>query len=155
LGIATAGIVDIDVIKDGGSVWTAAMQGAFLPELEQQATASLRNAVKIKFGETGREMKRDGGIDLLQSSDREAAENLLRRLAEYGLFVVPGGELESWLKNLGATGHGPQWLVEMFERMGEDPNASGYVRAGADDVWAFMASIKAWLANPTRRGIPT
>ncbi len=154
LGIATAGIVDIDVIKDGGAVWTAAMDGAFLPELERQATALMRTAAKAKFEATGRDMKRDGGIALLAHTDREAVENLFRRLGEYGLFVVPGGELESWLKPLGATGHGPLWLVEMFERMGEDPAGAAYVRPGPDDVWAFMGSIKEWFANPTRRGIP-
>jgi hypothetical protein len=35
------------------------------------------------------------------------------------LFVVPNGELESWLKSLKARGHGPSWLVEVFEKMGD------------------------------------
>lgn len=154
LGIPTAGVVDIDVIKDGGAVWTAAMVGAFVPDLEQQPTAAMRAAVKAKFDATGGDMKRDGGVALLTGTDREAVENLFRRLAEYGLFVVPGGELESWLKHLGVAGHGPQWLVGMFERIGEDPISAGYVGPGDDDVWAFVASIKEWLADPRRRGIP-
>jgi hypothetical protein len=154
LGIATAGIVDIDVIKDGGTVWTAAMEGAFLPALEHQSMATMRSAAKGTFDATGREMKRHGGVNLLSGTDREAVENLLHKLAEYGLFVVPGGELESWLKGLGAAGHGPSWLVDMFQRMGEDPASADYVRAGSHDVWAFMGSIKRWLADPTRRGIP-
>jgi hypothetical protein len=155
LGIPAAGIVDIDVIKDGGSVWAAAMNGAFLPDLESQPTAQLRLAAKTKLEATGRNMKRDGGIELLSGADREALENLFRRLGEYGLFVVPGGELESWLKSLGASGHGPVWLVDMFTRMGEDPGRPDYIRSSDGDVWAFVASIKDWLANPTRRGIPT
>lgn len=155
LGIAAAGIVDIDVVKEGGTTWATAMQGAFLPNLEVQAIAHLRTAAKVKFDATGHDMKRDGGIALLAGADREAIENLFRKLAEYGLFVVPGGELESWLKSLGATGQGPKWLVNMFERMGEDPASSSYIRAGTDDVWAFVRSIQGWFADPNRRGIPT
>jgi len=154
LGIATAGIVDIDVIKDGGMAWTSMMEGAFLPELERPGTAQMRTAAKAKFDASSRDMKRDGGIALLAGTDREAVENLFRRLAEYGLFVVPSGELESWLKSLGATGHGPLWLVEMFKRMGEDPANATYVRPSNGDIWEFMGSIKEWFANPTRRGIP-
>ncbi|MEZ5475122.1 MAG: hypothetical protein R3E72_08975, partial [Steroidobacteraceae bacterium] len=60
-------------------------------------------------------------MKLLAEGDREAATNLLERLAEYGLFAVANGELESWLKQLGANGHGPAWLISIFERMGEDP----------------------------------
>jgi len=146
--------VDIDVIKDGGVVWTSVMNGAFVPDLEQQSTAVMRSAAKAAFDATGGDMKRDGGIDLLNASDREAVENLFRRLGEYGLFVVQGGELESWLKHLAITGHGPSWLIPMFGRMGEDPTDPDYVHPANTDVWNFMAQIKSWLSNPTRRGIP-
>jgi hypothetical protein len=155
LGIPAAGIVDVDVLKEGGVVWTSFMEGAFIPQLEQQATATMRSAAKARFDATGKEMKRDGGISLLSDTDREGVENLFARLAEYGLFVVPHGELESWLKHLNISGHGPEWLVAMFERLGEDPDTAGYVRPADDDVWQFMRGIKTWFANPNRRGIPT
>ncbi len=100
-------------------------------------------------------MKRDGGIDILGASDREAAINLLSQLAEYGVFIVPGGELESWLKQLGATGHGPSWLIDVFEKMGDDPEALNFVKPSTDDVWAFMQRMKAWLVSANRKGIPS
>jgi hypothetical protein len=100
-------------------------------------------------------MKRDGGINLLAGQDKEAAENLLGQLAEYGAFVVHGGELESWLKPLGATGHSPGWLISIFEKMGDDPSTPGYVGPGNGDVWAFIGAIKAWISNPLRKGIPS
>jgi ABC-type cobalamin/Fe3+-siderophores transport system ATPase subunit len=155
LGIAAAGIVDIDVIKDGGTIWTSAMNSAFLPELDGNAMSYSRAAAKQKFEATGLDMKRDGGVALLKGPDREAIENLFSKLAEYGLFVVPGGELESWLKNLGATGHGPSWLVDMFKRLGEDPASPSYIGASKGDVWDFIRSLQKWFANPNRRGIPT
>ncbi len=155
LGIPTAGIVDVDVLKDGGSTWTSFMTGAYIPEVEQQPTATLRGSLKAKLEATFRDMKRDGGIALLSGTDREAAENLLQKLADYGLFVVPGGELESWLRNLGATSHGPQWLINVFEKLGEDPESQSYVHAGSGDVWTFIEGVKTWFTTPDRRGIPS
>lgn len=67
-------------------------------------------------------MKREGGIFALP----EAAENLINQLHEYGLFVVKGGELESWMKDLEASGHGSGG-IDIFERMGEDPNDDDYI----------------------------
>ncbi len=103
---------------------------------------------------TGRDMKRDGGISILQNADQEAARNLLTQLNDYGVFIVPGGELESWVKQLGASGHGPAWLINVFEKMGENPDAADYVRPSNGDVWKFMAEVKSWLVNPSRKGIP-
>jgi hypothetical protein len=103
---------------------------------------------------TGRDMKRDGGIGILEVADQEAARNLLEQLAGYGIFVVPHGELEAWLKALCATGHGPNWLIDIFQKMGEDPDDATYIKPGADDVWEFLSKLKAWLVNPNRLGIP-
>jgi hypothetical protein len=99
-------------------------------------------------------MKQDGGVEILQQADREAALNLLEQLADYGVFVVPGGELESWVKHLGASRHGPSWLINVFEMMGEDPEAAGYLKPSCGDVWAFIKNMKAWLINSNRKGIP-
>jgi hypothetical protein len=79
----------------------------------------MRGALKDKLDGTGKDMKRDGGINILNDTDKEALQNLFDKLADYGLFVVPNGELESWLKSLQAKGHGPSWLVEVFEKMGD------------------------------------
>ena len=154
LGIPTAGIVDIDVVKEGGTVWASLLSGAFIPPMSHHALAALRTSVKQAMDASGRDMKRDGGTAVLSADEREAAENLLQQLADYGVFVVPGGELESWLKPLGASRHGPAWLIDIFERMGEDPDHVSYVRPSEDDVWEFIGKLKAWMVNPARKGIP-
>lgn len=155
LGIPSAGIVDIDIFKEGGSVWTSFLESAFVPGIDRTSLSIGRSEVKGRFDATGKNMKREGGIELLSNGDREAAKNLLERLAEYGLFTVPHGELESWLKHLGATDHGPTWLIDVFEKMGEDPSSASYLKPSDDDVWAFLGQIKHWLTNPRRKGIPT
>lgn len=155
LGIPAVGIVDIDVMKDGGSTWTNLLSSANVPQIAHQSLATLRMAVRSAMEASGKDMKRDGGVAILAKADREAAENLLGQLAEYGVFVVPDGELECWLKRLGASGHGPSWLIDIFKRMGEDPDATSYLRPGSDDVWSFMAKVRSWLVDSNRKGIPS
>ena len=155
LGIPAVGIVDIDILKEGGTVWNAFLEGGFVPQLDRDAMALLRGKLKEKLIATGKDMKREGGVELLDSSDKETAYNLFERLCEYGLFVVKNGELESWLPELGTSGHGSSWLVDVFQKMGEDPDDSHYLRPGINDVWSFLSEIKSWLSNPQRKGIPS
>jgi hypothetical protein len=154
LGIPTVSVVDIDVLKDGGRDWTNHLSSANVPTVQHRGLGDLRSQLNPVDKAAQERMKRDGGIAILPSAEKEAAENLFAQLADYGIFVVPGGELESWLKPLGVPGHGPSWLVYMFEKMGEDPNTESYLKPGTDDVWVFISRIRAWLLNPNRKGIP-
>jgi len=154
LGIPAAGIVDIDVLKEGGTVWQKPMDGAFVPTLSHSALATERSSLLKAFEATGKGMKRDGGIRLLTGSDHEACLNFFSKLADYGIFVVPFGEVESWLDALSVSRNKGTWLTTIFQAMGEDPNSTTYVRPSSGDVWDFIGSIRAWVANPTRMGIP-
>lgn len=154
LGIPVVGIVDIDILKDGGQEWTKVLDGAFIPESIHPALHVFRQNVLKDLIDTGMDIKRSGGISILDGSKREAAQNLIEQLRDYGVFIVPGGELESWLKPLHAAGHGPQWLMDIFQKMGEDPNDTSYIRPSTDDVWDFIGLIKKWAENPIRKGIP-
>lgn len=154
LGIPAVGVVDIDVIKEGGSVWSHQLQNINVPDLTRESMSTLRSSAKRAADQSGKNIKRDGGLDVFTGNDREAVEGLFNQLAEYGLFVVYGGELESWLTDLEATGHGPSWLIDVFERMGSDPDDGDYIGPTDGDVWDFVGSIKKWLTDPRRKGIP-
>jgi hypothetical protein len=155
LGIPAAGIVDVDILKNGGKDWTNFLAGGFIPTIEHQSLGGIRSSIKSKIDSTGKDMKNDGGVEILSGSDKEAANNLFDKLGEYGLFVVRRGELESWLQNLGAPGHGPRWLIDIFEKMGEDPDLETYLKPSDDDVWGFIGQIQQWFINPSRKGIPS
>lgn len=154
IGIPAAMVVDIDVLKDGGRVWSRLLDAASVPETSRTALNSHRVAVKRAFDESGKDMKKDGGVTVLDRDARESCMSLLNQLADYGIFVVPGGELESWLTELGVVGHGPDWLIEVFEKMGANPRATGYVRPKDDDVWEFLEKIGKWIRDASRRGMP-
>ncbi|MDH1308329.1 ATP-binding protein [Pseudomonas fulva] len=154
LGIPAAGVVDIDVLKEGGTNWANLLSSADVPPLSHNSLASMRAAVKSAMDATGKDMKRQGGLAILEGADKQASEDLLEQLKQYGIFVVPNGELESWMAHLGARGHGPMWLVDIFERMGANPSSDNYVKPGDDDAWAFVNEIRKWLMEPKRKGIP-
>ena len=154
LGIPAVGIVDVDILKEGGSVWTSFLKGGFVPEISQSPLSNMRASLKKKLDDTGQDMKRNGGIKILDPDDKQAAIDLFDQLDAYGLFIVRGGELESWLECLNASGHGPSWLIEIFEKMGDDPESPTYVKPSDDDVWQFIGKIKNWLFDSNRKGIP-
>lgn len=154
LGIPAAGVVDIDVLKEGGAVWNKALEGAFLPPTTHLGLQNDRAALLQAFENTGKDMKRDGGVSVLSPSDREACVNLFSRLAEYGIFVVDRGEIESWLPQLRAGFSKSLWLQTIFEKMGDDPNQPSYVHPGKGDVWDFVSKIREWVVRGDRKGIP-
>lgn len=153
MGIPTAAIVDIDIVKMKGAEWDNFLHAGLIPEPQRKSLTVLRHEIVTALASTGKEMKRHGGVGLLPRETREAAENMLRSLAEYGLFVVPGGELEVWLQEMGAKGHGPSWLKGIFAAMGDDPSKETYVHPSEHDVWKFIDDISAWFNNPNRRGL--
>ncbi len=155
MGVPAAGIVDVDILKEGGVVWKKFLEGGFVPAIAHEPLSSMRAAIKKRLEESGLNMKRDGGVDILSHDDKEAANNLFDQLQEYGLFVVRGGELESWLKELNANGLGPAWLIEVFEKLGEDPEHPDYVKPSNSDVWYFINELRIWFFNQQRKGIPS
>ncbi|WP_219909769.1 AAA family ATPase [Pseudoduganella armeniaca] len=154
LGIPAAGIVDIDVLKEGGAVWAKPMKGAFVPEISHGSLGVERNALLQAFSKTGKDMKKHGGIALLAGEEREACNNFLAKLAEYGIFVVPTGKVESWLASVKISRGKSGWLATVFEIMGEDPLNPSYVRPGDGDVWDFIGDIASWVRLPKRKGVP-
>jgi hypothetical protein len=154
LGIPTAGIVDIDVFKEGGIVWAHLLNGACIAEPLHEGLENHRLKVFRAFKDARVDMNKVGGIKYLDVAERDAASEVCDQLAKYGAFVVRHGKLESWLPQLAAAGHGPDWVIEAFEKMGEDPDTEEYVKPGNGDVWEFVGEIKRWLADPNRKGIP-
>lgn len=153
LGIPVIAIADIDALENGGNEWSRFLKSADMPGALIDSLATLRARI-VGDGKT-RNWKRHGGINVLDPKDKDAAQKLLDDLREYGILIVPGGELESWLKELRVpTGDKATWLTRMFEKMGNDENSSDYVRPAGDDVWKFLGTARDWLLNPSRKGIP-
>jgi AAA domain, putative AbiEii toxin, Type IV TA system len=154
LGIPAAAVADIDILKEGGGEWTRHLRACGLPTGEHQPYGTRRTHVINELEKTNPDFKTAGGVSLLTGAEKEIAENLLRDIARYGLFVVPRGEVEAWLTSLNVPRSKRGWLRSIFEVMEGDSTSPDYVRPSAGDVWDFLGLIKTWLVDPDRRGIP-
>lgn len=154
MGIPAVGIYDIDILKNDGSNWTNALKASFVPDISHQPLGQTRSLIKNMFGTLGKDMKKDGGLDALPDSEKEAANNLFNQLEEYGMFTVRTGEVEHWLSNLGVKAHKSVWLSQIFLKMGADSTDFNYLKPSNDDVWDFMSKISQWMSNEKRKGIP-
>jgi hypothetical protein len=149
MGIPAAAVVDLDIFK-GKEDFRDLLRSAFVPEVFEEHWERTRALLQQKL--RGDDYKA-GGILNLPRELRAAADLLLDGLAGFGVFVVPTGELECWLTHLEANGHGPEWLTQVFERMGTDSSHPGYLHPGDGDVWRFMRRVAAWIGDPLRRGM--
>lgn len=151
-GVPAVALPDIDILKDGGKTWSDWLEAAHVPATLRDGYAAQRAAMNARFEASGKDMKKDGGVEILSEGDRLAASQFFDLLAEYGIFAVRRGELENWLPHLGVPGKKTDWTVAMLERLGSDPLSPDYTQPKEDDVWEFMRGIVAWVRNPARRG---
>lgn len=151
-GVPAAAIPDIDFVKDGGKTWTDWLKSAQIPTALHTGYGQQRAAINDALKATGKDMKTEGGLDLLDSGDRLAAEQLFANLEDFGIFPVRRGELENWLPELDVAGKKTDWTVAMLERLGSDPAHRDYVKPGTKDVWEFIGRIIAWISNSSRKG---
>ncbi len=159
MGIPAAIVVDLDVLLS--SDFSKLLVAASVPPITASGLTQTRAQIKSAFEEAlsngpdlGRAVK-TRGINLLSGGGLEAALNFLAQLRRYGLFVVDVGEVEMWLRKLSVGGHGSNWLIQVFERLGSDPALPSYVRPESADVWNFVRDIAAWIQDPHRSGMPS
>jgi energy-coupling factor transporter ATP-binding protein EcfA2 len=149
MGIPAVAVVDLDIFK-GKDDFRELMRAGFVPAVFWEPWEERRKRI---HQELRTEDYKQGGIHKLPREVRAHADALLAGLREYGLFVVPVGELECWLPELQVGGHGPEWLTSLFHRMGTDPHSPTYMHPAGSGVWKFMQSVAAWIADPHRRGM--
>lgn len=151
-GVPAAAVVDIDILKDGGKTWSGWLEAIRMPSALRNAYGVARGDIYKKFIDLGIDMKFEGGVEALPAAEKAAANQLFDTLAEYGLFVVRNGELETWLKTLNPIGKKTDWTLDVLDKMGIDPNKSGYLKPGTGDVWDFIRQITTWIKDPLRKG---
>jgi hypothetical protein len=149
MGLPAVALLDLDLLK-GREDFRDLLSAAFVPEVFWDPWEELRRRMHQKMNTAD---YKDGGIYRLQGEPREVADRLLEGLTEYGVFLVPAGELECWLPELEVGGHGPEWLTGVFRRMGSDPADPGYRAPGRGGVWSFMQRVAAWIGDPRRKGM--
>ncbi|MDC0708020.1 AAA family ATPase [Stigmatella sp. ncwal1] len=161
MGIPAAAVVDLDLIIDENTLKD------LLTAVDASPTAiKSLGMIKGEFfrlfvdmaseKEKGKALLKSQGIKALSEKQRQSMISLFfKPLAEQGIFVVPEGEVESWLSNLHPEGGRPSksdWLDIIFEALGSDPHGK-YIHPGTGDVWDFMRGIAKWIGDPNREGL--
>ena len=149
MGIPAVAVVDLDLLK-GREDFRDLLKATFVPEVFWGPWEEIRERFAQKM--KGEDWK-SGGIYRCPREVRQMAETLLASCAEYGLFIVPTGELECWLPELEVGGHGPEWLTAVFMKMGTDPGTPEYQRPSQGGVWRFMQQVAKWIGEPRRKGM--
>lgn len=151
MGIPAAAIVDLDIIEPG--TFRLLLEAASVPKTLIETWVILKDKINGQFNRLGVKPKK-AGLSALDEANRVAAYSLIDSLVDYGIFVVPVGEVENWLPQLGLKGKATYWLEQVFTTMGDDPSSPSYVRPADDDVWQFVRRIKGWVDDPERLGMP-
>ncbi|MFJ8563223.1 ATP-dependent nuclease [Streptomyces sp. NPDC093514] len=81
---------------------------------------------------------KESGLAGLHGDPYNAAERLLRAAADFGLFVVPCGELESWVRQV-PRGVKAVWSQKVFD--------DGWHARPTDELKAFCSGIRAYLRD--------
>jgi hypothetical protein len=157
LGVPTAAILDLDVINEGKVVvWHDLLAACGVPKNQWKRIIDLRDKLLSAFNQLrskrNNALKR-GGMNKLPTADQEIGWKLLRTLKNYGIFIVPTGELESWFASLNIRGRRTTWLMNLFKKIGTSEDDPNYLSAGTGDVWDFLSEIKTWLDDSARRGM--
>jgi hypothetical protein len=87
---------------------------------------------------------KSNGIDGVPTDLRNEIEALLEEFKTVGLFLVPRGELESWvpdlMKNTTSKENKAPWATEAARRIEENGR-------GTNDVWDFVESVERYIMS--------
>ena len=147
LGVPAAAIVDFDTVLSDDL--NDLLSACWVPDASIKGFGQTRGDIRghVKRGK----MDYKGlGLGCLASSEREAAELLLSNLREYGIFVVPVGEVECWLRELDIRVEKSSWVAAMLERLAEGDQVT---QPGPGDVWAFLRNVARWIKAEDRKGM--
>ena len=104
-----------DIILKVGTVRNSILS-ALGEKTEKVVTADMIGAIRsiLEPDRGWKSAKKTGKYGIPSGDASSATVRLLADLTRSGLFVVPCGEVESFVKTVG--GHGPQWVLQVIER---------------------------------------
>ena len=146
-GVPAAAVVDIDVLNKK-HIWRELLRVAGVPESLLEGMAVQRHELWTKIEKAGVDVKTNGVASLPDASKGGVCE-LIDQVKGYGLFVVPVGELEGWLKELPRLRSKTEWATKAIEHLHSTQGVSG--GSGWD---TFVNDILAWIRDGRRKGMP-
>lgn len=154
MGIPAAIVVDFDVFK-GNEDFKHILSDLGIPQVLTNGWCQTKALIAQHCSDNKIDWKKRGMLDIADEDIRISVKNLIQNLRSFGVFVVPNGELESWLKDLDVveTKNKRNWLLSAFDKLGGDPDAPDFVGPRKGDIWDFVRAISFWINDPEREGV--
>jgi energy-coupling factor transporter ATP-binding protein EcfA2 len=151
LGVASCGIVDLDLLKDPG-ICKNLFEAAGAPESVCNSIVYTRSQIASSIGSKLADLCKANGLDHASPADRQSVQHFIREMAAYGIFLPEVGRVEGWLSQLGVKAHKSVWIPAIFEKMG--PVNTG-LKPASGDVWEFIRRIGRHLETQGAPHLPT
>ena len=116
------------------------LKDMFLYLIEQEFITIRPNKGKCVF--------KKRGLDALSEPTKTTAGNLINKVKDYGIFIVPVGTVEQWLQSLNIQQQGKGWLIEILSELQKYSNEDMH-----GDDWQFILDINKWVTDPNRLGM--
>ncbi|MFE5523012.1 ATP-dependent endonuclease [Streptomyces virginiae] len=117
---------------------TSILTGSGNATLTEHMAEKIRSLIK---GSSGWGILKKSGLNALNGDVHAAGKRLVSATAGLGLFLVPCGELESWVREVSSSNK-QNWLAEVFNR-GEHQRPS-------IELQEFCRSIRNFLKDPAQ-----
>lgn len=150
-GVVAASILDIDWIKEDGTIQARYFYGFGVPAYSRHSMGLMRGEVRKGLEAASKNYKRDGGINCLEEERRQSARDFFEFMTRYGVFTVLNGELESWLSRSGVSRNKQGWLERIFAEMGDTRQPTLFGTPDDTDVWQFLDSLGLWFRDSLRK----
>lgn len=136
MGIPAAVAVDFDVVKLREAEWSLLLGSVGVPGAASLHSVCSRIASELERLEAnGADLIHRRGSNALVEN-RAASSELIKALKDHGLFVVEGGEVETWLPDRPEKG----WIEGALDLLDSDPGSEKLV-----GVRAFLGEMREWI----------
>lgn len=142
LGVASCGIVDLDLLKDAG-ICTNLLRAAGAPPSVCASIGVTRANVQASITDL-KALCKPNGLAHATSDERKGVEHFIREMVSHGIFLPEVGPVEGWLSELGVGADKKGWIPAIFQAMG--PVNTG-LKPGRGDVWQFLRRIGRYLED--------
>lgn len=159
IGVPAAAIVDFDFITTSDREWDNLIDAC---QIDKESD---RYKEKCKFvresakrNEISKQLKKNGyefSKKLLDEGNKTYFDTLelLKFLDEYGLFVVPIGELENWIPELSNQENRKlKWDKSVFNIL-QYPSKDHFETDSEFNIWKFIYKLSEWINDPNRKGV--
>ena len=136
MGIPTAVVADFDIVNLYERQWCHLLDSVGMPGAASlcPARSGIMDELNSLKAGSGDLIHKKGSGALVEN--KAAARQLIKELKEYGLFVVEGGTVETWLPDLPCN----NWIEDALEYLDKHTQSERL-----DGVKEFMGNIRTWI----------